>query len=517
MSIVKNIKNLFSARIALLCCLVGTAGLAQAGTKLYINDFSIKAGEEKTIALNLDCDVELRNLEGVIKMPAGLVVQDQGTNQWMSLNEDRASLGAYNPFDGPLIIYGFPFPINSGTGAVAYIKVKATEDLADGSTITLSDFKATDTDNAALEVVTSGATVYTVTPTVSFNPTLLSLMPGATGQVEVAMENSMELTAVQATVTASEGLELAGVVKGSRMTGGSISLMPGNVVLYMGGQSGYIAAGSGTVMTVSVKALEGFTGGTIKISDITVAMKNGTSFTPKDVEMSVELSDGSIVISKSGSDTYVAVDESKGTPKAGIISDGLVAKELTYKRTLAAGTLYSVCLPALPTAESLKYYELAGAEGTALSFNEVASPAVNTPYLVTADAETLVTLVAADVTLSQTVNGKTAGKYVMKGTLTGLTNGEAAAAGAYILQAGGEWKRVTSASTEAYIPPFRSFIVAAGTEARLSTVINETTAIERLRTVDLDGTEHWYDLNGRSIAAPAQRGIYVVNGKKIIK
>ena len=78
------------------------------------------------------------------------------------------------------------------------------------------------------------------------------------------------------------------------------------------------------------------------------------------------------------------------------------------------------------------------------------------------------------------------------------------------------WKKVTTANTDAYIPPFRGYIVG-GSAARLGTALGETTAIESLRTVDLDGTEHWYDLGGRSIAAPARRGIYIVNGKKIIK
>ena len=230
-----------------------------------------------------------------------------------------------------------------------------------------------------------------------------------------------------------------------------------------------------------------------------------------------ETYDGTVVVDGDA----IVIDETKGTPEAGVLSDGQTAKTLSYTRKLAAGALYSICLPKQSAAGTLKFYELAGAEGTTLSFSEVAEPATNTPYLVKAEAETTIAFEATDVTLEQTVGGKSAGGYTLKGTLTGLTNAEAAAAGAYILQAGGEWKKVTSdtqQARQAYIPPFRAYIVAAGgSEARLSTVIGETTAIGNLRTVDLDGTEHWYDLNGRSIAAPAQRGIYVVNGKKIIK
>ena len=43
-----------------------------------------------------------------------------------------------------------------------------------------------------------------------------------------------------------------------------------------------------------------------------------------------------------------------------------------------------------------------------------------------------------------------------------------------------------------------------------------TTGIEQLRTIDSDGTERVYDLNGRLLSTPT-KGINVMNGKKIIK
>lgn len=43
-----------------------------------------------------------------------------------------------------------------------------------------------------------------------------------------------------------------------------------------------------------------------------------------------------------------------------------------------------------------------------------------------------------------------------------------------------------------------------------------TTDIEQLRTIDSDGTERVYDLNGRLLSTPT-KGINVMNGKKIIK
>ena len=520
MSIVKNIKNLFSARLALLCCLVGTAGLALAGTKVYIEDFSIKSGEELTIAVNLDTELDgLKSLEGVIVMPEGLEVLDQDPSAdsyvWMTADGTRASgaVANYNPKNGKMKISGFGSTIYGGTGAVAYIKVKATDALADGSTIALSGFKAKDQDGGAVEVESANATVFTTTPVVSFSPATLSLLPGATGLVEVQLENSMEITAGQATIEVSEGLEFAGLTKSARVNGEIIPNLETMTIMGIG----TVAAGSGTVLIVGVKAAEGFTGGTIKMKDMVLTTKSAKAFYPKDIVIEVTLNDGTIVVNGGA----ITIDETKGTPEAGIISDGQTATTLNYTRTLKGGNgFYTVCLPYTPPTGA-KYYELTGAAEGTLTFTEVASPQAETPYLATAASDAAVGKAGEkDVAMKQvTDKSSAAGGYTLKGTLTGLTNAEAAAAGAYILQAGGEWKKVTSdtqQARQAYIPPFRAYIVG-GSAARLGTVLGETTAIENLRTVDIDGTEHWYDLNGRSIAAPAQRGIYIVNGKKVIK
>ena len=108
--------------------------------------------------------------------------------------------------------------------------------------------------------------------------------------------------------------------------------------------------------------------------------------------------------------------------------------------------------------------------------------------------------------------------FVFKGTLTGLTNAAGAAAGAYILQGNNVWGRVTTTKTNAYIPPFRAYIVPKDSEASMLLSGNigddDVTGVQNIRTVDQDGTEHWYDLNGRSISKPIRKGLYIVNGRK---
>lgn len=519
MSIVKNIKNLLTARLALLCCLVGTAGPGLAENKVYIENFSIQPGEQQTIAVCLESDVELRSLTGTITMPAGLEVLNQSTEEgsyiWITTDENRVSAAnaVYNSDNGYVKISGFGATISTGKGTLAYIVVKATDELADGSQVTLSGFTAKDKDKNNLELATADATVTTGdTPQLSFSPATLSLLPGAVGQVEVQLENSMALTGFQATVAFSEGLALGGSpVPGARLNGNVITNPETMSVMFLG----TVAAGSGTVMTVPLKAEEGFTGGTVTLSGIVVTTASAKAYYPQDIVLQVTVDDGSIIITRDGSDVSVTVDETMGTPKAGVIADGLVAKTLSYTRTLDG--MGTVCLPYAPPTGGVKYYELTAAEGTVLTFSEVAAPAANTPYLAVAGTATdLAPADIAGVTLTQDVTGSSAGGYTLKGTMTGLTNAEGVAAGAYILQAGGVWKKVTSANTEAYIPPFRAYIVGS-TASRLGTVIDGTTGIGTLRTVDLDGTENYYDLSGRRVSGTAVKGIRIVNGKKIIK
>ena len=148
------------------------------------------------------------------------------------------------------------------------------------------------------------------------------------------------------------------------------------------------------------------------------------------------------------------------------------------------------------------------------------SPEADKPYLVAVSKAAQVgSAVTTGVTLkkqagsTEAVNG-----YRFVGTTTGLSNTDANAAGAYILQDGNVWGLVPSGNDNVYIPPFRAYIVSTTGNARpLGTEFSdgETTAIRQLHLIDRDGTEHWYDLSGRRIAKPTGKGVYIYKGKKV--
>ncbi len=225
-----------------------------------------------------------------------------------------------------------------------------------------------------------------------------------------------------------------------------------------------------------------------------------------------------------------------------IVDGKVTVPELTYKRNFVDPedmdapdatidgmdvAVYTVCMPEDPaTSESMKYYTLSSATATSLQFTEVTEPKANKPYLVTVSGSMSWSFLEdTPITLQKECDGPTAGGFKFVGTHLGLSNAEAAAKGAYILQDGNDWGQVQAATAEhpeygdAYVPAFRAFIVPVGGGAplRIGTDFEEggATDIQSLQLIDKDGTENWYDLNGRRIERPTQNGIYIYNGKKV--
>jgi hypothetical protein len=224
----------------------------------------------------------------------------------------------------------------------------------------------------------------------------------------------------------------------------------------------------------------------------------------------------------------VSLDEGDGS--ANPLPDGADLDNLTYSRTLTApGTeegsgdveigdmpanLYTLCVPFAPeTGTDIKYYTLSGVSGETVSFEEVTMPAANTPYLIAVTGSTnIIESCTGEDVASMEINSTTVGGYTFTGTFTGMTNAEAQ--GRYILQAGNQWGKVVSGIV--YIPPFRAYIEGPASGARMLTgrFDDDATGLQYIRTTDADGTEQWYDLNGRRISKPTQKGMYIHNGRK---
>ena len=252
----------------------------------------------------------------------------------------------------------------------------------------------------------------------------------------------------------------------------------------------------------------------------------------------------------------VTIDED--VAPGAVIPEEICEAQLTYERMLdisgktavdiegKGNYLYTVCLPFTPYFNA-KFYTLTGYSDGTLQFSEISGHAqAYTPYLVSQDHNVAVKNVNTgyigtggsvseesvvkfdgnpytnkqDMSFcSNVLNGTVVDGYQLCGTLRGMTNADAAAAGAFILQTDGSWGAVKAGNEAVYIPPFRAYVVAASAQsARLTSSFGEggATGIERIVTTDLDGTERWYDLNGRRIEKPTTKGVYIQNGKKTV-
>ena len=205
------------------------------------------------------------------------------------------------------------------------------------------------------------------------------------------------------------------------------------------------------------------------------------------------------------------------------------AAKVENTRTLAKSAApYTVCLPYdLQIPNGAKAYKLSGRSSNELVFTETTETLqALQPYLIwTTSGDASLNAGAAEIPAS---GGNTFGKqddapgFSMRGTLYGISNAEAAELGAYTLQQDGKWHPVMSDSDEhraARILPFRAYLLqnrgVAGARA-IGMTLEDVTGIEQLRTIDSDGTERIYDLNGRQLSTPTT-GINIINGKKVIK
>ena len=242
----------------------------------------------------------------------------------------------------------------------------------------------------------------------------------------------------------------------------------------------------------------------------------------------IEYESGDITQDENG--YTINLTEDTDNPSADPLPIDIDLADLTYSRTLTApgssegdatidnkpANLFTVCLPFDPeTDESAKYYTLSSVSGETLNFSEVDTPVANTPYLVAVFGSINLMESCDDLEISSlSINSTTVDGYTFNGTFTGMTNAQAA--GKYILQAANKWGRVTKEKPNAYIPPFRAYVEGPANGARLlaGSIEDGTTGIQYIRTTDTDGTEQWYDMNGRHIDKPTRKGVFIHGGRK---
>ena len=195
---------------------------------------------------------------------------------------------------------------------------------------------------------------------------------------------------------------------------------------------------------------------------------------------------------------------------------------------------YTLCLPyQMSVAGGARLYALIDRSGATLTFSETDGQGeAKKPYLLLAGQDGVMLDSDQPQTIQASVgmHGEDAyvAGYVMRGTLKAIDNKTAADMGAQILQSDGKWHPVYSQTDDekkAVIMPYRAYLLpsthGAGTRMMSIKLINNdgTTAIYSLDadTGDAEG-EGWYTTDGRRLPAePARHGVYIHQGRKVVK
>ena len=199
---------------------------------------------------------------------------------------------------------------------------------------------------------------------------------------------------------------------------------------------------------------------------------------------------------------------------------------VTYNRELESEVVYTACLSYdQPLGEGLKAYTLSESNGNQLIFTEVVASSepivleATKPYLITAESK-VESMSANNVTMYVNREGSSQDNitgYEFCGTLSTISHDDAVNLNALILQADQRWHPVAGSASTVKIPAGRAYLKEkAGGNARsiMHTVLVDANAT-RIKLINSDGTEAYFDLNGRRIEEPKVKGIYVKSGQKV--
>ena len=197
--------------------------------------------------------------------------------------------------------------------------------------------------------------------------------------------------------------------------------------------------------------------------------------------------------------------------------------DVTLTRTLQTGSYNTFALPfsaAIPTGWTVKELSSATLENSTLTLNfqDATSIEAGKPYLVK------VTDAAVNPTFDGVIISKDAVPYTSTNvdfipTLGKTTIEGSDATNVLFLAAGNKLKNPTSLPTD--MKGFRAYFqlkgAAAGARNFDLNIDGDVTGVNEVIGVNEVNDDSWYTLDSRKLSGkPAQKGVYIVNGKKVI-
>ena len=271
---------------------------AFADNKLSIDNFSIKPGDTKEVAVNLDNSDAMTSLQMDVQLPSGLACtavtynQDRldRSEQTITLTP-QATTGLYRV--GIFTTNQTNFVGNSG--ALVYLTIKADADFKNKCTINILNASASDIKAANIPIPSSTAEVSPIVEAVAKISTGVASMSvkndGVFKKIDFNLDNSIVIYGLTAEISLPQGLSMETLKSGANKfiytdrlpSDFSISsnvLSNGKIRVLISGTSGAPISGkTGTLFSFNVKAGEGLTdNSTVTIDNVILSDANDDTY-----------------------------------------------------------------------------------------------------------------------------------------------------------------------------------------------------------------------------------------------
>jgi hypothetical protein len=261
-----NIKKYFAFLVLAITTLTATAA-----DKVYISDFSIKAGESKLIAVNFDS--ERTDLADVSTITLSNFTATTNNNASVSLECQNCTVTRETGQGGG----DDPTPVSSELSfSFSPATLKATN-LA----VTDAGAKSYQAEDIILPVTVQSQKNVAL----AFSSEQVSLTPGETATVDVTLTSEVDLTGFMGTLTLPAGIT-ATMSKGAIINSLPKYNTTTGVMTYLGGMT----AREGVLFTLTLTADNDFTAsGELTFTNISTTTAGALSIVPADITMPVNL------------------------------------------------------------------------------------------------------------------------------------------------------------------------------------------------------------------------------------
>ena len=483
----------------------GGEGGGEQGNELTFafspESLSLIKGQVATVDVTLANGMSLTGMQAALTAGSGLTITSVTRGDRMVGNF------SYNSAKGTIVALG---SISGNEGTVFTVTLKVDDDFTGSSTLTVSGLTVTTAAASSISADDITLPVDVVGPAViTLGKEKVALAAGESADVDVFITSTISMNLLSAKLELPENV--------SATVSNAISYLSYTApnLLYIGGMMGQpLPVGNNfRLCTLTLTAADGFAAsGEVKLTGITTTTSAAQSIGVPDAVLPVEIA--------------VTLDETTDNATVLETLDGQTCT-VTLQRTLAAGSWNTFAVPFAVGAETLstlgfsavKALESTTFEGETLTLNftDAESVEAGKPYLVK---------VAADVT-NPVFDGAVVSKEPTPTVTTyadfiptlGKTTIDGVAADDVLFVAAGNTLKNPD-QMPAYMKGFRAYFylknVPAGTRAfALNIGDGKVTAIT---TTDYtDSADSVYDLQGRKLEKAATKGIYIRNGKKVIK